>query len=219
MTIHIVSGTITTMKAAIFLCDLTGYAAEPWAEAGYECYCVDVQHSIRRDRHKGNIHFVWGDARSWCPPEGLDIRFVGAFPPCTHISASGSQDWVKKGHYLLTDSLQLWTSCYQVASWSGAPFFVENPTGALSKHMYIPNHRFDPCDYAGYLPPDEQLAEAYTKRTCLWTGNGFVMPEKKPVKPLLGSKMHLLPKNDEREGLRSATPRGFAKAVFEANRS
>ena len=60
-------------RSAIFLCDLTGNMARPWAEAGYECWCIDIQHSIRRDRTvrvgDGAIHFVWGDARSYCPPQ------------------------------------------------------------------------------------------------------------------------------------------------------
>jgi len=204
-------------QAAIFLCDLTGNMAQPWAEAGYECYCVDVQHSIRRDRYDRNVHYVWGDARSWCPPESLKIVFVAGFPPCTHLAVSGARDWLRKGHHLLTDALELWSACLQLGSWSGAPFCIENPVGALSRHMRGPDFTFDPCDYAGYLAPADQPQDAYTKKTCLWTGNGFVMPEPKRVDPVLGSKMHLLPPSDDRQNLRSATPAGFARAVFEAN--
>lgn len=83
--------------AAIFLCDLTGHAAEPWADAGYECWCVDIQHSIRRERVEGRIHFVWGDARTWAPPAELDIRFVAGFPFCTHDAVSGARDFATKG--------------------------------------------------------------------------------------------------------------------------
>lgn len=43
------------------------------------------------------------------------------------------------------------------------------------------------------------------------------MPAKRPVDPVDGSRMHLLPPSEERANLRSATPTGFAKAVFEAN--
>lgn len=53
---------------AIFLCDKTGIAARPWADAGIECWCVDISHSIRRPRKVGNINFVWGDVRTWRPP-------------------------------------------------------------------------------------------------------------------------------------------------------
>ena len=44
------------------------------------------------------------------------------------------------------------------------------------------------------------------------------MPEKHRVEPTEGSKMHLLPPSEDRANLRSATPMGFAQAVFEANR-
>lgn len=116
---------------------------------------------------------------------------------------------------MLTDALQLFTCCYAHAVWSGAPFMIENPVGALSRHMGEPDHIFDPCDYAGYL--EEPTPEAYTKKTCLWTGNGFVMPEPKRVVPILGSKMHLMAPSDDRADERSVTPRGFAEAVFLAN--
>jgi hypothetical protein len=46
----------------------------------------------------------------------------------------------------------------------------------------------------------------------------FQLPEPKAVVPILGSKMHNLPDSKNRVNLRSATPAGFARAVFEANR-
>ena len=151
------------------------------------------------------------------PPEGLDIRFVAAFPPCTDVAGSGARDWKKKGQYMLTDALQLFTAVQAHGAWSGAPYFVENPVGALSKHMGDPDHIFDPCDYAGYLEGEAAEAERYTKKTCGWSGGGFVMPAPRRLEPILGSKMHLMPPSDDRADLRSATPRGFSKAAFIAN--
>lgn len=43
------------------------------------------------------------------------------------------------------------------------------------------------------------------------------MPRKNPVPATMGSKMHFLPPTPDRANLRSATPEGFAQAVFEAN--
>jgi hypothetical protein len=43
------------------------------------------------------------------------------------------------------------------------------------------------------------------------------MPDRRPVEPTEGSKMHLLPPGPERANLRSATPEGFARAVYAAN--
>jgi hypothetical protein len=89
-----------SLGAVIFLCDLTGNAARPWAEAGYDCYCVDIQHSIRKDRVEavgaGRLHFVWGDVRSWVPPRGVRPCFGVSFTPCTDVAGSGARDWPKK---------------------------------------------------------------------------------------------------------------------------
>jgi len=188
--------------------------AGDWAAAGYECWCVDFQHSIRKDRREGNINFVWGDARSWVPISRRPIVFVACFPVCTNLTVAGARDFKKKGLRMLMDGLDLFNSCYQIASWSQAPFCVENPVGVISTHFREADYLFNPCDYGGYLDPP---GDDYTKKTCLWTGNDFVMPEHKWVEPLQGSKMHKLPPSEERENLRSATPRGFARAVYLAN--
>jgi len=105
-------------------------------------------------------------------------------------------------------------ACFRLCEWSGAPWMIENPVGALSTHWRKPDYRFDPCDFGGYLEPP---GDAYTKRTCLWVGGGFTIPEPKPVVPVEGSKMHLVPPSDDRANIRSKTPEGFARAVFEAN--
>jgi hypothetical protein len=204
-----------TQFQVISLCDYTGKMVEDWAAAGYECWCVDFQHSIRKDRVRGNVHFVWGDARSWVPISRKRIAFVATFPICTHMTVAGARDFKKKGLRLLTDSLDLFNSCYQAAAWSLAPFLVENPVGVLSTHFREANYLFNPCDFGGYC--DDPKEDAYTKKTCLWTGNDFVMPEHKWVEPVDGSRMHKLPPGPQRENLRSATPRGFARAVYLAN--
>lgn len=62
--------------------------------------------------------------------------------------------------------------------------------------------------------------DAYPKKTCLWTGGVFVMPATLPVTPEDGhSRQHLKlgGKSMKTKNIRSATPRGFARAVFEAN--
>ena len=205
--------------SAIFLCDETGIMAQPWADAGVECWCVDMAHPIRRERVDGRIHYVWGDVRSWCPPEGLRIVFVAAFPPCTHVAVSGARDFRLKGGGMLRDSLETFEACRMAGAWSGAPWMMENPVGVLSSIPRIgePDYYFNPCDYG----------DPYTKETCLWVGNGFVMPpiirgadlfdQPTAVAPVEGSKMHRLPPSENRAAIRSATPPGFALAVFKSN--
>ncbi len=160
---------------AIFLCDESGIMARPWADAGVECYCVDISHSIRKERVEGMIHYVWGDCRTWRPPEGRQIIFVSAMSPCTDVTVAGSRDFLAKGGMMLRDALETFEACRLAGAWSGAPYMQENPVGVLSSipHIGKPNYYFHPWEYTGYFEED-----IYTKYTCIWAGNGFVMPEK-----------------------------------------
>lgn len=196
----------------ISLCDYTGNMVKPWADRGYRCYCVDLQHPPGETRH-GKIVFVGADVRDWLPPRG-EIATVFAFPPCTDVAASGARWFKDKGLGALIRALQLFDACVRIAEWSQAPYMIENPVSAVSTHWRKPDYIFDPFEFGGYLHPP---GDAYTKRTCLWTGNGFLMPSRRAVKPKEGSRMHRLSPSPDRANLRSATPLGFAKAVFEAN--
>ena len=205
------------IPAAIFLCDLTGNMARPWAEAGIRCYCVDVQHGIRRDRVDGNIHYVWGDVRTWRPPADVRPIFGAAFTPCTDVAVSGARDFERKGGYRLRDALEMFEAARQCFEWAGIPYMLENSVGIFSSipHIGKPHFYFHPHEYAGWCEQDN-----YTKKTCVWAGNGFVMPPKCPA-PWLGKPDDRILKatpSDDRGNVRSATPTGFARAVFEANR-
>ena len=52
-------------------------SSQPWAEAGYECYCIDLQHPSGETRD-GNITFVGGDMREWRPARKIIDRIVFA---------------------------------------------------------------------------------------------------------------------------------------------
>ena len=185
---------------------------EPWAEAGYTCYCVDLQHPPGETRD-GNLIRVGADVREWLPPF-TKVAILFAFPPCTHVAASGARWFKDKGLGHLIEALQCFDAAVRLAEWTRAPYLIENPVSTVSTYWRKPDHRFDPCDYGGYLNPP---GDAYTKQTCLWTGNGFVMPPPKPVPPTDGSRMVRLPPSRDRANMRSVTPRGFARAVFESN--
>lgn len=178
----------------------------PWAEAGYICYCVDIQHPAGETRD-GNIIKVGADMKDWMPPRG-EIVFAAFFPPCTHVAISGARWFRDKGLGCLIESLKLFDISIKIAEWSKAPYIIENPVSVVSTYWRKPDHTFDPCDYG----------DPWTKKTCLWTGNGFIMPPPKRVMPKFGSKMHLMPPSKDRADKRSETPMGFAKAVFETNR-
>jgi len=187
--------------------DLTSTMVQPWAAAGYDCYCVDLQHPPgETPGNHPNITLVGADMLEWLPPRGrVAAQFY--FPPCT--------DWFKdKGIGAVIGALQLFERSVLLAEWAGAPYCIENPVSTISSYWRKPDYTFNPNDYGGYLDPP---GDAYTKKTCLWTGNDFEMPPTKSVEPTEGSKMHLLPPGPERANLRSATPAGFANAVFLSN--
>lgn len=204
-----------SLGTVISLCDETGNMVRPWADVGYECWCYDIQHSIRAPRRDGNINFVWGDARTVKRPPG-NIVAVFAFPPCTHVAVSGARDFVLKGGQMLRDTLEIFEACRQICEWSGAPYCIENPVGILSSipHVGKPDHYFHPWEYAGLCETDN-----YTKKTGLWTGNGFVMPARNVLDdaPPPDNRIHFASPGDDRASFRSATPMGFARAVFLAN--
>lgn len=194
------------------LCDRTGVMVQPWLDAGFPCTIVDTQHPAGAVEN-GLLTSVGADVTTWLPP--LDeYAIVFAFPPCTHLAKSGARWWKTKGLAALIEALQVVEACRKIAEWTGAPFMIENPSGALSTHWRKPDYAFDPLDYGAYVLDGED----YTKLTNLWVDGGFVMPPKRPLpKSTLPNHIYWMPPSPDRADMRSVTPRGFAQAVFEAN--
>lgn len=191
------------------LCDYTGNMVRPWAEAGYLCVCVDLRN--RHETRDGLIHWIREDVREYRLPFKPEIVF--AFPPCTNLAVSGRAWFKDKGLQGLIDGLVLVEACRRICEESGAPWMLENPVSTLSTYWRKPDYTFHPADFTGF-----ELSENYTKKTCLWTGGGFIMPDRKmsAVEPP-DDRLHRLPPSEDRGHLRSVTPNGFARAVFEAN--
>jgi hypothetical protein len=199
------------MKLVLSLCDRTGIMVQPWAKAGYECLCVDMQH--KGVSKVDNITFVGADVRDWLPPLA-EYRIVFAFPPCTHLATSGARWFKDKGLSKLAEAIDIVDRCRLICEWTGAPYAIENPVSTLSTYWRKPDYTFNPYDFTAF-----ELGDNYTKKTCLWTGGGFVMP---PVNmaPDLGkpdNRIHLAPDTAKQGDIRSMTPRGFAQAVFLSN--
>jgi hypothetical protein len=182
----------------------------PWLEAGVRCVTVDLQAATWE--HPLRTH-IQADVRALKP---MAAKVVFAFPPCTHLASSGARWFKDKGLRSLIEALEIVEACRAICADSQAPWMIENPVGTLATYWREPDHSFHPVHYAGYSP--DPAGDEYTKKTCLWTGGGFVMPDRKPGEPTLGSLMHRLPPTEDRADLRSATPLGFAYAVFHANK-
>lgn len=209
-------------KLTVFLFDLTGVMSKPWREAGYNALIVDLQHDeglvsagdglwkLRADLRSGYEAVV--AAVEQIPNSG--IAFVFAFPPCDHLAVSGARWFKGKGLRKLSLAVDLFATAAEFCEMSGAPYGIENPVSTISTYWRKPDYTFHPWHYSALKADDN-----YTKNTCLWAGGGFVMP---PVEPdfSLGApdnRIHTCPPSEERANIRSATPEGFARAVFKAN--
>ena len=232
------------MQHVISLYDYTGEALKPWAEAGYTCHAFDIQHDeaslIDFFEGGGSISFRKADLHDHKNLNAIHSAFADkpvafgmAFPVCTDMAVSGAA-WFKKKAEVdpffqeAAVSYAIW--CDRLFNSLHVPYFIENPVSVLATKWRKPDHTFHPYEYGGYIAKNnaqhprwpDYIADrdAYPKKTCLWTGNGFVMPPKVPVEPETGhSRQHLKlgGKSAKTKNIRSATPRGFAIAVMAAN--
>lgn len=213
-------------KAYIGLYEESGILAEEFAKLGYRSFCIDndFTEAGHRSDHP-DIEYVEMDLRDTITldefilkvQEDYEICFIGGFPPCTDLAASGSGHWAKKREInpnFQEDALDLVFTVVELGELLKVPWFFENPRSRVSTMWRSSNYRFDPYEYSGFHEDD-----CYTKETRIWAGQSFVMPE-----PFIASsctepdknRINNAPKKN-RGRIRSKTPRGFAKAVALAN--
>jgi len=238
-----------TKGIVISLYDFTGEALRPWAEAGYSCYAFDIQHP-KEGRVDQGICYQYADlhdheALNKIHDEFSDRQLMGgpsvvfgmAFPVCTDMAVSGAAHFKRKAEAnpsFQTEAVSYAMWCAKLFNSMKVPYFVENPVSVLATKWRKPDYSFHPYEYGGYIRDDEAAhprwpeyiapRDAYKKKTCLWTGGGFVMPTKVAVDPegyhgngYSTQMMKLGGKSQRTKDIRSATPRGFAIAVCDAN--
>lgn len=199
--------------------DVSGVMVQPWLEAGFECWIVDVQHprGITRD---GRLRRVGADMHElyrghWWLPKDAYKTFSA--PDCTYLTGSANRWQADRGPGCTGRGLLLADVAWRLHVAYGVEWMMENPAvGRLASGWRQPDHVFHPWEYAGYLPDIQ--AENTSKKTGLWTSKGFVMPEKKPAPAPHRSDCHNATPGEDRADVRSKTPLGFATAIFEANR-
>ncbi len=210
----------SNLGTVIFLCDITGHMADPWVKAGYRAVLVDPQHGTNSD--DGRVERIAATVLGAAPRLGEILRtenvvFACGFPPCTDVAVSGSRwfaDKAAKDKHFQAKAALVAEQCRMIIMLAGVPGFFENPVSVFSSIFGKADHIFSPNDYTGHCANDN-----YTKTTCLWTFGNFVMPD--PFKDVsLGApdnRIHAAPPGPERANFRSATPMGFAQAVYLAN--
>ena len=206
------------MRTVLALYSKSDTIVRPWIDAGFHAVLVDLQHP-EGEHTEGNVTRIGADMTEWFPPKWLvksDVAFVAAFPPCDHLAVSGARWFAGKGLGKLAHSVKLFERAAYWCEWFEAPYFIENPVSTISSYWRKPDHTFHPWHFTRFFEGDH-----YTKKTCLWTGNGFVMPDMATAPELEGTapdnRIHAAPPSDERSDFRSATPAGFSRAVFKAN--
>lgn len=234
-------------KIVLSLYDYTGEMVRPWAENGYECHILDIQHAPLQNNVEhfgggGSIHKIHADLHddlyNWMniyASLAHNVQIVFGFPVCTDLAVSGAAHFAKKAKVDPLFQRKAATHAKNVATFAkllGVPYMVENPVSVLSTLWRKPDFYFHPYEYGGYIPEDQAEhptyptyiapRDAYSKKTSIWSGNGFVQPDPLPVpcESYGNSTQHakLGGKSDKTKNIRSATPRGFARAVYESNK-
>ena len=168
------------------------------------------------------------------------VAMVLGWPPCTDLAGSGACRWKskrEKNPAFQAEAVAMARVVEEVGGYYNAPWALENPVGALSTLWRKPDHIFHPYEFGGWIAEAEAehpiwpeyipAQDAYMKKTCFWVGGGFVMPEKRPVEPEIlrdqnGNKcsrpwLKLGGKSLRTKNIRSATPRGIARAIAVTN--
>lgn len=209
-------------KLILSIYDFTGAWAQPWIDNGYPVMLWDkkVEGDILDERAaelwlRGYEEYVYG---------------VLLAPPCTDFAGSGARWWKDKDKNnpeglalsveLVEFGMFISALCPNLKFW-----VLENPVGRIE--TLVPELKefrrmsFNPCDFG----------DPYTKKTILW-GHFNSNLVKTPVEPEFttyngkdGRIVKMAPqfartggKSEKTKAIRSATPSGFARAFYEANK-
>lgn len=204
---------ITFPRNLISLYEASGSWSEPYYEAGYNIFEIDLQNDPSINAH--DLNFEWFVENVFENVGGcVDIILSG--PPCTDFTVSGAQYWpAKDADGRTAASLELVSIALQAIEALKPDWWcLENPVGRLPKliakeHPYWVDlfgevRYFNPWEYAGYLDIDHDRAKFISKKRLeditaediqfvkdsnLYTkktglwGN-FVMPDKRPIPPI-----------------------------------
>lgn len=232
-------------KIILDLCGGTGEWARPYKEAGYNVITITfpdydiTKRVIRGYQEKTELVFISQiQGLENIVVKVIDIYGIIAAPPCTQFSIARNDKTAKlprdlrEGLRTIDAVMNIVRECllyhYRKDN-KGLKFWaLENPTtGYLQRFLGKAPLQFNPCDYG----------DPYTKKTSLW--GEFNEPKKNPVEStktnfvkfaatdddIKNDKLSRIPEGyqkktgyDTRKIIRSITPKGFAKAFFEANR-
>ena len=82
--------------SVLSLCDRTGNMVRPWADAGFECFCVDIEHKAGEETRDG-ITWIGTNVRDWLPPPratpSCSPRRRARISPSAALGGSAKREW------------------------------------------------------------------------------------------------------------------------------
>lgn len=175
----------------LIACEFSGIVREAFRSRGHDAWSCDLLPTELGAKHfQMPVSEVLAMKMSW------DLMI--AFPPCTHLAASGARWWRNKKQEQ-EDALSF------VRGLMAAPIdriAIENPVGAISKAIRKPDQIVHPW----------MFGHGETKATCLWLKN---LPILQPTNIVEGRfpRVHREPPSPDRWKNRSRTLQGIADAM------
>ena len=174
-------------------CEFSGIVRDAFLAAGHNAVSCDILPSERPGPHiQGDVLNYLGD--------GWDMML--AFPPCTHLAASGARWFAAKradGRQQAGVDFFLRFTDTDIPRWC-----IENPVGIMSTLYRKPDQIIQPWQYG----------HPETKKTCLWLkGLSPLVPT--DVVPGREARIHRMPPGPNRGRERSRTYAGIAIAMAE----
>ncbi|MGN9466760.1 hypothetical protein [Pseudomonas syringae] len=186
---------------------------------------------LREAISSGCVRFVAGF------PPCTDVAVSGT----PHFAAKAAKD-----KFFQAKAALIAEQCRVIGQLSGAPWLFENPVSVFSSIFGKPNHTFHPYHFTdlniddnytkntclwsggGFVMPARRIddrVQASIEYCKEWLGRFMPKPKAMALMPMHKSELnwlpddriHKAPPGPERANFRSATPEGFARAVFSAN--
>jgi hypothetical protein len=169
-------------------CEFSGIVRQAFADRGHDAWSCDLLPSERPSNHIQDdiLHHL---------DDGWDMMI--AFPPCTHLAASGARWFTRKQK----EQIKAIAFFMTLATCDIPKIAIENPIGIMSTCYKKPDQIIQPW----------QFGHGETKATCLWLKN---LPKLTPTKIVDGreARIHRMPPSPDRWKIRSRTFQGIAEA-------
>lgn len=181
-------------------CEFSGIARDAFKARGHYAMSCDLLPTEKEGLHYQGDIFDCINNSSW------DLMI--AFPPCTHLAASGAR-WFKKKR---ADGRQQQSMDFfmKLVNIDIPKIAIENPIGIMSTEWRKPDQIIQPFEYG----------HTETKKTCLWLKGlpkliptDMVYDEMMKLPKKERNRIHYMSPGKNRSKLRSKTFTGIAKAM------